>query len=86
MEDFKPLALFLFNTRQQLLSELLQVDFKKETAKIEAAILTSQLNLLGTIAELPKMLKNLKDQFEEIEQRNEKIKAASADPLHKGEY
>jgi len=61
------------------------VNWKIKGAEVEAAQLTTQLNLLGIIADLPKVIKNLKDQFEANEAKMIKMQSGNIDPLYKGE-
>ena len=61
------------------------MNWKIKGAEVEAAQLTTQLNLLGIIADLPKVIKNLKDQFEANEAKMIKMQSGNIDPLYKGE-
>jgi len=42
--------------------------------------------MLGVIAELPSIIKSLKDQFEQNQQKLEDMKKSSIDPLWKENY
>lgn len=85
-EAFKPLAQFLSDTKNQVYATLLQLDWKKESSKVEAAIYTTQLNMLAVIQGLPAVVKQLKDQFEANELRAKNAAAAALDPIYKGDY
>ena len=82
MEEFKLLKEFLDNTQKQLLSELLSISWKSDTAKTEAGVLTAQINLLGVISGLPRMVQEIKAQFDLNEANMSKAKAANFDPLN----
>lgn len=47
--------------------------------------LVAQINLLGTILELPKMVRMIKEQFEANELKIRELKN-NADPIYKGDY
>ena len=84
LEEFKVLKEFLLNAQRQLLSEVLGTSLGADlnvTAKTAAKI--AQVNMLGAILELPEMVKNLKEQFEQIEKNQQKQREVANDPLAK---
>lgn len=83
MEDFKVLEQFLCDCKKQYEVELLSVDWV-DSIKANALgnRLTAQINLLGTILNLPSILTELKKQFDANELRTIKLREDSEDPLN----
>lgn len=78
MEQFQVLDRFLSSSKDQLLKELLsitQVDKNSE----EVAVKLAQINLLGSIQELPKLVKAIKDAIEKEEVKFAGMKAQMED-------
>jgi tRNA U34 2-thiouridine synthase MnmA/TrmU len=84
-EDFKPLAKFLCECKEDALKELLSLDYSKSEAVIRAAEYKTQINLLGIILNLPTAVKSIKDQQEKIKEIKTKQAADSFDPLNEWE-
>ena len=78
------LGQFLLKARSELEQELLSLKSSDVEFKTNAFSLIEKINLLGSIIELPRILLALKTQFDEIEERNAKLKKAAADPLGDG--
>jgi hypothetical protein len=83
LEEFKVLREFLLNSKLQLESTLLGVDWKSEKVTVVGGMLTAQINLIGAILELPNIVKRLSDQFEKNESLKNQQKELVEDPLAK---
>ena len=75
---------FLCDTKIQCERNLLSLDMSKPENTVRAAIAIAEVNTIGTILKLPSLVQTLKEQFDEIELRNIKLKKDSADPLNLG--
>jgi hypothetical protein len=85
LEEFKVLAEFLNNSRNQYYVKLLSIDFTKSESNVEAAVLAAQINLLGAISVLPNVVTELRNQFAAIEKIHETQKESVIDPLDQEE-
>ena len=83
MEEFKVLAQFLLDTQMQLQAQLYGLRWNKDDALIEGAALTSQVNLLGIILNLPIVVKQISEQFEKNKVNQDAAREIARDPLEK---
>ena len=83
MEEFKVLEQFLLENQNQLQAELYGLKWSRDDAAIEGAKLTSQVNLLGVLINLPEVVKQIAAQFDKIKAQQEQQAALAADPLEK---
>lgn len=69
LEAFKPLAEFLQQFKDELWEELMDLDTTKVDPKIDTdrkrSILVEQLKIIGTIANLPAVVQEAKNQLDE---------------------
>lgn len=83
MEEFKVLEQFLLDTQQQLQAQLYGLRWNKDDALIDGAALTSQINLLGVILNLPAVVKTISEQFEKNKVKQDAAREIAKDPLEK---
>ena len=78
LEEFKPLEEFLRSLRDDFYRQLLSVKISPETLT-EIASLQSQLNLIASLYELPKLVEATKIQLEKLKELQEKRISSNED-------
>ena len=82
-EDFQILAQYLRSSKDQLMQELLSMKLIGDTASsCQVSALVAQINLLGTLIELPRILQSLDAQFEKVAKLKQDQSAVNFDPLN----